>query len=314
MNYSSVTSIVPKMIGGIFLILAWFPAIIFNELNNKGNIDELNDLVKNSIKYITTLTKVDLPDSNRPTDAILNASTTHSDLLSKFSLSTHYYLTWNKTTQTTTKDTKGNDVKTTSTMPDELYKGPFGDLDVNNYKYLLKNSQSIPINKTFVDGTTTYNNYVLHVIPQGTDIVKVSYDSKIIIDDVTYYNYEFGTPGDETKTTIVNLLTERKKTGNFLSRWVFRIIIFIMLALGLGLLVAPLQAVADISGQIPYLGGLLAFPVRIILSLYYSIGIASALLLTVILTFLVWGLINHPLIAGISTGGLIGLIYMFKHK
>ena len=312
MNFSSVTSIVPKMIIGIFLILAWFPSIIFNELNNKGNINELNDLINNNDKYIKNLEEITLTDEILPTKADLNLLISHEAIIDKLSLNTNYYLTWNETTST--KDSNNTDV--IQVTPNESYKPPSAALDMklNNYKYLLKDTTKVPLNLRIDNGTVTYSNYVLNSIPTNSDIVKVTYSADFQTTDVTYYDYEFGKNDAATKSNIINLLVERKKTGNFLSRWGLRILIFIMLALGLGLIVAPLQAVADVSGQVPYLGGLLSFPVKIILSLYYSLGIASALLLTVILTFLVWGLINYPIIAGISAGGLFGLIYMSKRK
>ena len=126
---------------------------------------------------------------------------------------------------------------------------------------------------------------------------------------MTIYNYEFG-----PEAVAINTIKTRKDTMDKLQRWGGRIGTFLMLFIGLSLLVSPLRFINQLGDALPGPLKLLAIPGKIILSIYDTLSFFGSLILTILMTFFIWSLINHPLISVFIGGMIVGLLLYFHKK
>ncbi len=87
-----------------------------------------------------------------------------------------------------------------------------------------------------------------------------------------------------------------------------------MLFVGLSLLISPLTFLVQLGEALPGPLKIIAIPGQIILNIYEALSFAGSLLLTILMTFFVWSIINHPLISVFVGGLLVGLILYFRKK
>ena len=126
--------------------------------------------------------------------------------------------------------------------------------------------------------------------------------------DITIYDYEFG-----PKEDAINTIKNRKNNADKIQMWLGRIGTFLMLFIGLSLLISPLTAVVQLGESVPGPLKLFIVPAKIILNIYETLSFFSSLLLTIIMTFLVWTIINKPILSILVGSLLVGLILYF-HK
>ncbi len=293
-----ITSIIPNMIFGLVLIIGWLPVIIMTERNNKGNIEELK-ILEDEIKNNLILTNVKVLDATEIKEAIIDGyGITDEDMKYK-----NVYIISNKNTKT--KDSVKIELSSKIIAP------PFIDgveMDHTNYIYLATQNKlsSHTINNPNNDNITYTID--IYAIPTDKKIMKVEgLDPEKI--DMEVFTYEFG-PEDDIKKILLN----RKDKSNKLQMWLGRIGTFLMLLIGLSLLVSPLTALVQLGDALPGPLQLLAIPGHIILGLYESLSFFGSLLLTLLMTFFVWSLINMPHLALVIGGLLVGLLLYFHKK
>jgi hypothetical protein len=319
---SQISSIIPTMILGIFLILAWFPTIIFTEINNKGNDNEYKQLLTYISDDTLTLTPVTLnytPISTATSGANLSTfklGDYYTVPLNLITDNNNLYLRSIIETTTTTTDSSNKQITTTTIgRPEHLDLGrpDIGgiSMDLDDYRYLamqniLKTEQ---IEKT--DGNVKKKYTIdIYSIPKDKEILKVGglqqHEEKL---DMTIYDYEFG-PEESAKETI----KQHKSNTNLWIRWLGRLGTFLMLAGGLTSIVSPLRTLNNLLGQLPWFLNIIAIPGQIILSIWDSLSIFGSLLLTALMTLLVWTVINKPMYAIIIVSLIAGLTIYFKYK
>ena len=319
---SQISSIIPTMILGIFLILAWFPAIIVTELNNRGNDNEYKQL----LTYINDGTTLKLEEVTL-TYPPLNTATSAANL-STYKLGDYYtvpldlinnnnnlHLMSMIETTTTTTDSSNKQITTTTLDGNELSIGiPTINsvlMNADDYRYLAMQNKikTDTLTKT-ENGATKKYTINIYSIPINKQILKVDglrqHAEKL---DMTIYDYEFG-PSSDAKESI----KQHKSTPDFLVRWLGRLGTFLMLAGGLTSIVSPIRTLNNLLGQLPWFLNIIAVPGQIILSIWDALSIFGSLLLTALMTLLVWTVINKPMYAIIIISLIAGLTIYFKYK
>ena len=127
--------------------------------------------------------------------------------------------------------------------------------------------------------------------------------------DMTIYNYE---PGPEVNA--INAIKNRKSFSNTLFTWLGRLGTFLMLFIGLTMLISPLTFLNQLGDSLPGPLKLIAIPGKIIESIYNALSFFGSLLLTLLMTFFIWSIINYPLISIVIGGLLIGFLSYFGSK
>jgi hypothetical protein len=333
---NSITSIIPSMIFGLILIIAWLPIIYFTEKNNKGNVDEYNLLLEKidkNIKLTDVTDRIMFPYkyiSDTP-DVISSSSISKYDDIKDIlkyddikDISINGYKINNKalvnnnvlikqTIITKTKDSNGKEMTTIKTGTSVVFSPSIDGsiMEDNDYEYLAMQ------NKTFSTKIKDENNenitYEINVysIPIGKQIIKVEglqeFQSEL---DITIYNYEFG-----PKENAINVIKNRKSSINTIQKWGGRIATFLMLFFGLSLLVSPLKIIVSLGNALPGPLQLIAIPGRILLSIYNALSFFGSIILTILMTMFIWSLVNYPIVSVLFGGLLIGLIIYFnKHS
>ncbi len=284
-----------SIIFGIFLILAWLPTIFATENNNKNNNIEFNDL-KNNINNVIKLTKIDLTFNNNLSDLKYSLPNNKQFIVNENVLiNGNFYITLHKEIS----DSRGRSTSTNKSIVDisiPLIKG----IPMNKDDYINLALQNNVQSEVFIDGNITYI-YKVYCINKNKNVYEVSgLQEKAKEFDIIVNNYEMGNNEDEVITNIIN----RKKASNTLQKWLGRIGTFLMLFGGLSLLVSPLRMMQN---------NLFFGPVRLLLDLYQSLSFLGSLLLSVLMTFLVWSIINKPIISVLIVGIIVG-ISMYLHK
>ncbi len=306
----SITSIIPSMILGIVLIIAWFPAIILSETNNKGNKDEYK-LLEEKIEKDLKLSPVELIFGQ-----IEETPTTYNtkNITELINSNKNLYVTGIKKTKTKTTDSNGKEIITANseTLNGQAFNIPKVDsvsLNTDDYVYLAKQNKLSSETITDPNNNITYE-LTYYTIPINKKIMKVEglqqYAEEL---DMNIYNYEFA-PKEEAIKSIKN----RKLGSNTLFKWLGRIGTFLMLLVGLSLLISPLTYLNQLGDALPGPFKILAIPGKIIASLYNSLSFVGSLLLTLLMTFFVWSIINHPLISVVIGGLIVGLLLYFNKK
>jgi hypothetical protein len=96
--------------------------------------------------------------------------------------------------------------------------------------------------------------------------------------------------------------------------WIFRLGTFIMLAGGLMALVSPLRTLVSLMDKLPGILKIIALPGQIILGAYDALSFFGALLLTALMTLLVWTVINQPIFSILIVALIAGLSIYFNKK
>jgi hypothetical protein len=316
---SQISSIIPTMILGIFLILAWFPTIILTELNNRGNDNEYKQLLTYITDGTLTLEEVTFiyPLAN-------------SGTLSTYSLGDYYVIPSEviksnnnnlhlmSTIETTTTTTDSSNKTITTTTLDGGDKMSIGIPTINgsainadDYIYLAMKNKVKTERFERKDATVTKKYTIdIYSIPSNKQILQVGglrqHEDKL---DMTIYDYEFG-PEESAKETI----KQHKSIVDFWARWLGRLGTFLMLAGGLTAIVSPIRTLNSLLGQLPWFFSIIAVPGQIILSIWDALSISGSLLLTALMTLLVWTIINKPMYAIIIISLIAGLTIYFKYK
>jgi hypothetical protein len=310
-NAMSITSIIPSMIFGIFLILAWLPTIYYTEKNNKGNLDEYNLLLEKidkNIKLTDISDKISyspIPTGKQMVDIY---EVKPEDLIDE-----NIYITSTKKTTTTTTN---NNKTTTNTTIDPgssltislLING--APMDTFNYQYLAGINKKKSI--TIIDPNNSNISYTFDIfsIPKNKQIMQVEglkeFQNEL---DMYIYDYEFG-PKESAISTIKN----RKSSMNIIQKWGGRLATFLMLFIGFSSLMSPLRFLIGLGSMLPGPFKIITLPGQILLSIYDTLSFFGSLILTLLMTLFIWSLINYPIVSVLIGALLIGLILYFKKK
>jgi hypothetical protein len=337
-SVTSIATIIPRMILGILLIIFWLPVIVFTEKNNKGNNEEyallLEKIDKNlkltNVTNKTIYKEIDIAKFNASTpDVSTSGASTSSSTVSNntitsypegfvitndFIKSNNNNIYYTQKILTTTTDDKGKST-TTSTQGNiiELYNILIDGQLMNqfDYEYLVKFNKVYSTTIPDKNNNNIKYNIEIYSIPAGKELIKVEglqeYQNEL---DMTIYNYEFG-----PEAVAINTIKTRKDTMDKLQKWGGRIGTFLMLFIGLGLLVSPFEYIVSLGSSLPFPLSIMAVPGQIILSIYNSLSFIGSLILTILMTFLVWSIINSPMISILVASLLVGFILYFKkHK
>jgi hypothetical protein len=310
-NNMSITSIIPSMIFGIVLIIAWLPIIYYTEKNNKGNKDEYNLLLEKIDKNIKL---TDISDkisySPIPTEKIMVDiyEVKPEDLLD----GNVYITSIKKITTTTTKNNKTE--TTTSTAPGSNLTIPIlinsSQMDTYNYQYLAGNNKKKSVSMMDPNNSNISYEFDIYSIPKNKQIMQIEglkeFENEL---DMAIYDFEFG-PKDVAISTIKN----RKNSMNLIQRWGGRLATFLMLFIGFSLLVSPLRFLVGLGSALPGPLYLITIPGQILLSIYDTLSFFGSLILTLLMTLFIWSLINYPIVSVLIGSLLIGLILYFKKK
>ncbi len=302
---ADISSIIPRMIFGIVLILAWIPVIFFTEFNNKGNSEEYN-LLLDKIKTDLKLTDISNKITYAPIDNSIKkyANFDYTNILNE---NKNIYIHVNKITRNV--DNSGKYVYTT-VLDKEIFFAPLiNGITMSNDDYRYLALQNLIKNETTNEPTDTSISYQVDVytIPQNKQILSVEGLQQFSKElDMTIFNYEFG-PNE----TAIETLKSRKSGSNVLQTWLGRIGTFLMLFGGFILLVAPLETIVNMGESLPGPLKLLALPGRIILNIYSSLSFIGAFILTLLMTLFIWSIINYPLVSVLIGSLLIGFMMYF---
>ena len=279
-----------SVIIGIILILLWIPASFWSEINNKGNRKEQSLLKKNIDNLKITLVTLNDKDQEYNYDTL--------------TIKGSHYLIKKETIEKT--DNNGKKY-TQEEVSDEIHNNIDGLSDNNinklsdyNFIYLAKKNNPVTHN----NGNIKYeiysiSNLKLQQISGLLDSTETETDNKY---GIPIYEYEYGNI-EEIKKTIL----KRKTEDNIIQKWVGRLLVFLALFIGLVLLIAPIEEFKDtIKNWFPLISGLL----DLVIQLYTTLSFGFSLILTIVLTTLVYLLVNYPLIAvagiGLGVGGYVG--------
>ena len=175
--------------------------------------------------------------------------------------------------------------------------------------------QDTDVNKTIY----TYK-YTYYTIDQNQPVVNTSILHNNDTEKKTemkFYMFENGTTVDDVK----QLLIDRKKGEDTFFKWIFRIGTFLMLIGSFQLLMAPIKFVLNnstsIVSTIPVLNVLGSFVNlfgNTFLAILTVLGVFASLVLTIVMTAVIYGLINYTLEVGIFVALLVGIIIFYHMK
>tara|TARA_B110000971_G_C19987730_1_gene490418 strand:+ start:263 stop:1285 length:1023 start_codon:yes stop_codon:yes gene_type:complete len=331
------------MIFGVLLIILWLPGILVSEINNKNNRLELKRLFKNLDNAVIKTGKIAAnPNTinNYKTDIGIPININNTIMAQE------QVQNWvQRKEEIKDKDGKVTDVKfyeewslpknnVIGKMPFKINTG-LEEIEIpdNKFKNIEYGSLMEPININDLEIENTkleeinYMKSGTTLIPKDKNQIntskKISFSSvptnkevTIVTDNLNNLNKledtKFLYPGIKNKKDIVN----DKKTSNTLQRWIFRAVTFIMLALGLMLLVAPIRHVLTETPKylnlpiISIIKPLIEAIGAIILGLWDTLSIFGSLLLTLIFTILIYLLVNYtlPIVIVLGVGTVLTII------
>jgi hypothetical protein len=311
-----IYEIIPRMIFGIVLIIGWLPVIVLTERNNKGNKEENNkllDLINNKLILTDITNQITYNETSYfktfGGTVINNVYTFPSSIINDYG---NFYLTVIE--NTTTIDEKNKKITKSSPSTTVIFSVLINNelMNENNYLYLAMQNKIIS-SSNLVDPDNKNINYDINIysIPKNKMIMKVEgLQDNLNELDMIIYDYEFG-PEDQ----VIQTIKDRKELSNKFQMWVGRLGTFLMLFVGLALIISPFTAIVELGNNLPGPLKIFAIPGNIILSIYHALNLIGSLVLTVLMTFFIWSLINYPLISIIIGGLLIGFIlYFSKYK
>jgi hypothetical protein len=300
-----IYEIIPRMIFGIVLIIGWLPIIVLTERNNKGNKDENNillDLIKSKL-VLTDITNQITYDENSYLKMF------GIELVTPNIINENGILYVSIIKNTITIDENKKTITKSEPMP-VAYQLFVNNVLMNGNNYMYLAMQNKISSRNVIDPDNKNINYDINIysIPKNKMIMKVEGLQDYLDElDMIIYDYEFG-PEDQ----VIQTLKDRKELSNKLQMWVGRLGTFLMLFVGLALIISPFTAIVELGDNLPGPLKILALPGKIILNIYHALNFIGSLVLTVLMTFFIWSLINYPLISIIIGGLLIGFILYFR--
>ena len=338
----SSTTIAGNMIFGLILVLLWIPSIVIAETNNKGNrleTEKLNETLKTSFLYTGNIKKL---NENK-----INLKTNFGNVIVNDSIyAREGYKVWTKT-NITKNDSHGNsytevkydwspEIDGVNQYNDFKVGNDKGndiiiDKEIDNYE-LKKISKITKENNMDIELDTNYKieennivpikdikeNYIdkqtkkgtIYNIPLNTEVTIFAKNDKLekVDDETTSFIY----PGKKTKFSIM----EDRKTSNSMQKWIFRIVTFLVLFIGLNLLVSPFRYIIEETPEAFNLPILKIFkPIltsfgSIVLFFWDTFSFFGSLILTGFFTFIIYLLVNYALYGGISLGVFIIILFV----
>jgi hypothetical protein len=331
-------SIAGSMIIGLILILLWLPSIIYSELNNKGNRLETEKLKKDLDTSFLHIGRIKSADDNpiilnsQFGKAAISDSIYSKEILKKWTrkqrkvkdsegrVRYHYYYDWSdydingdssiKNFNVVNNDGKEVYVNSSDVSKLEINRisklTPKDNININlGNRYVWENNFIVPNYPIYNYVKDITKKGVFYNVPNNTEVtVFAKNESLEKVDDETV---SFLYPGKKTKLSIM----KDRKSSNVIQRWVFRIGTFLVLFIGLNLLVSPLTHILNKTPEVmdfPIIRILKPFASAfsgIILFLWNTFSFLGSLILTAILTSIVYLLVNYTVIGGVSLGVLI---------
>ena len=320
-----------KMLIGFVLILLWLPAIFMSEINNKNNKSERRKLEKNinnsflkTGKIISDSIKTNIWGNNVNFKKSVGGMISQQQYIQYYKkVKDSYGYTRNRLVRSWSKpinsEIKYKDFYIKFTDGTKLYVNQdlINPEDLLSITYPAYRNDVDISNNLFWSGNTFSNNRYTNLGDYKYNVFKIPTDKTITVfaknenldkveDDSTKLFYK----GRVTKEQIIN----KKKEINTTERWLFRIGTFFMLFIGLALIAEPLKEILKGTSNIfnlPILnilkpiidaiGGVVVF-------LWDSLSFFGALILTLILTAIVYFLVNYTLVVGIGLGFIIVLL------
>ena len=244
-SLNDISSIIPRMIFGVVLIIAWAPIIVLTEINNKGNSVEfklLLDKIKTSLKLTDVSANINF--QSQLTNIL---SPTYYTIKPEILIGYNNNLLITGTKTYKTIDANGKEITNTEPLEDFYIGIPLVngiEMDKENYKYLALYNKVLTDTK--VDNNITYNINI-YSIPANKQILKVEGLKEFEKDiDMTIYDYEFG-----PTATAIETIKNRKIGSNILQMWLGRLGTFLMLFGGLSLLVSPFSTLVELGETLP---------------------------------------------------------------
>jgi hypothetical protein len=299
--------IIPRMIFGIFLILAWLPSIIFSELTNKSNRKDFKNIINRINEEITFIpvnvsgTIISVPDAEIDNLIAYRVETTITRL-----------------------DNEGN--RTTELVKGNLQQSPdikFTDASGNQYNVDDRDIENLLVDKRNVIVNDSTQKTIYYLTTQQPNIMFLQGMKEIRDDNNTsslfkshLYQLEVG-----SEQQIKNNIRKRLEWLKTIIKWGWRIINVMALSGGLQLLIEPIRFIlnttTDTIAKTPILN--IFAPIAHffgdgLLALYDTLSFTASIILTILLTLIVYYLINKPLISLIFIALLVGLIMYVKHK
>ena len=300
------------MIFGIVLIIGWLPIIVLTERNNKGNKEENNkllDIINNKLILTDITNQITYNETiyfKTFGGAIINnVYTFPSTIVNDYG---NFYLTVIQ--NTTTIDEKNKKITKSTPSTTAIFPILVNNelMNENNYMYLAIQNNIVTSNLVDPDNKNINYDVNIYAIPKNKIIMKVDGLQDYLNElDMIIYDYEFG-PEDK----VIQTIKDRKELSNKLQMWLGRLGTFLMLFVGLALIISPFTAIVELGDNLPGPLKILVLPGKIILSIYHALNLIGSLVLTVLMTFFIWSLINYPLISIIIGGLLIGFILYFR--
>lgn len=311
MNSSNPLS---SFIFGCILILLWIPSSYFIEVNNKNNNLEEKKLLNN-------ITNITINKKNITYSLSNSLNTSKNDEYNKViqqskitnNINNYYYSTIEKEI-----DDKDSNYSYYTKIGDyTLYPK---EMSVSNFQYLVKNYGNISNEQIIYNNinykhtlynfkTTDYNN--LYIIGGLLDTNETENNNKY---DIFIYRYEYSTLTniDDIKQQIKERLVARKNTDNFFQKWGGRTFVFFCLFFGLILFVYPLESLMNTIGNYDFISNEIF---SILVYLYNTFSLFASLFLTVMLTLLMYIIVNYSLTIIISALAILILSYhIFKNN
>ena len=338
----SASSIAGNMIFGFILVLLWIPSIITAEINNKGNrleTEKLQETLKTAFLYTGKVKKLN--------DDKIKLSTNFGEVTVNDSIyAREEYNVWEKTI-VNKKDAKGNsyteekfdwstdkdgpnkynNFKVKNSTEDEIII----DKEISNNqlekisKLTSKNNMDIDLksgykfsNNDIVPDKDNQTDYIDGVTKKGK-IYNIPIDTEVTIfaknknlDQVDDESTSFIYPGKKSKLSIM----EDRKTSNFMQKWIFRVVTFLVLFIGLNLLVSPFKYLIEEAPEafnLPIIGifkPILTSLGSIVLFFWNTFSFFGSLILTGFFTFLIYLLVNYALYGGITLGVFIVILFI----
>jgi hypothetical protein len=212
--------------------------------------------------------------------------------------------------KTTTTDENNKTIINSGSI--KLINGLGDNVEMSEKNFIYLAMQNKLSSKNVISPNNENVNYEIHTysIPKNKMIMKVEglqkYSDEL---GIIIYDYEFG-PEEQ----VIKAIKDRKNSSNTVQMWLGRLGTFLMLFVGLALIISPFTSIVEFGDNLPGPLKIFVLPGKLILNLYQTFNLFGSLILTVLMTFLIWSLINYPLISVIIGGLLIGMILYFRKK
>ena len=177
-----------------------------------------------------------------------------------------------------------------------------GEPDLKSLSKQFKISSVKKINNNVSPPITTTTTYTYSGITQDAIIVDLSKIKEIAKSHgYKLNNYMYAS----SISDVINIIISTQQSSNTTIKWILRITSVLMLSSGLSLLISPIRII--LQNSLFGIG-------KSILNLYDSLNLFASIILTIILTFIIYGLVNYTWQISIFITLLVGLIIFFQNK